>query len=97
MRVNVTGSANSADSAKRAAAVITILDGDHQTRLDGIVLRECRASWVVMDVPSAEIGRERLQVISTEQRQRTGSPEFVDYLQMVLSKRLLILSALLDW
>jgi len=44
-----------------------------------------------MDVPSEEIWCERLQVIPAEQRQRIGSPEFLDYLRMVLGKRFLTL------
>jgi len=56
-----------------------------------IVLRECRPGWVAMNVPSAEIWCERLQVIPTEQRQSMGSPEFLGYLRMVLGKRFLTL------
>jgi hypothetical protein len=68
-----------------------IFSEDRFVHLDGIVVREPRPGWVMLEVPPLETWENRLRRLLPEQRERVEAPKFFKLLQEHVARRYLAL------
>ena len=68
---------------------LTILTDTRPIRLPGIVVREPRCGWVVLELPPLEAWAEPLRWLTPAERERVESAEFYRLLQQHVTSRFL--------
>ena len=75
-------------AGEQAADVkLVILGSDHPVALDGIVVREPRPGWIVLDVPPLERWADACRWLTPPQRRRLESPAFFKMLEEEIGRR----------
>jgi hypothetical protein len=69
--------------------VVTICNSARDVQLTGIVVRQARPGWVVLDLPPEESWQPQLACLSAQQRERIESPDFYQLLQYHITQRFL--------
>ena len=70
-----------------ADVTLTILGGPRAVRLAGIVAREARPGWIVLDVPPLEAWAEPFRWLTPQQRSRIEAPAFFTMLKDEVTRR----------